>query len=124
MKRNAQDARREKELRGDGKAEDENRVANPPSHDDHQRFSHHKEGRDVDAMSEDSFPASDPPSTSGATPGAPDDRPSVDELLKRQNAGQQVSKTHPRKPDQAGDKSVEELAKRAWAGVDADSDTG
>jgi len=118
MTRNATDT-------GRGKADDENRVANPPTRHEHQRFSDHQEDNDVDAMSQDSFPASDPPSTGGATPGAPTEkRPSVDELIKRQKTQHKVSETRPHKPANAGDKSVEELAKKAWAGVDADGETG
>jgi hypothetical protein len=53
-------------------------VSNPPSHDKHQRISEHKpeeqrdDNRDVDAMSEDSFPASDPPSIGPARTGRPE----------------------------------------------------
>ncbi len=68
--------------------EGDSRVSNPPSRDKHQRFSRHDDGGDIDAMSEDSFPASDPPSTSGTTSGGPKEkRPTVDELLKRQKSG-------------------------------------
>jgi len=95
MTRKAMDAGREKAARGAGKSDDKNRISNPPTQDEHQRFSDHKDESDVDAMSQDSFPASDPPSTSGSTSGAPKEkRPSVDELLRRQKAQhKQVSET-------------------------------
>ena len=46
-------------------------VSNPPAADKHQKFSNHRPqderpDNDIDAMSEDSFPASDPPSTGGS----------------------------------------------------------
>jgi hypothetical protein len=53
-------------------------VSNPPTNDKHQRFSEHqpeeqrKDDLDVDAMSEDSFPASDPPSIGSARTGRPE----------------------------------------------------
>jgi hypothetical protein len=53
-------------------------VSNPPTNDKHQRFSEHKpeeqrqDEQDVDAMSEDSFPASDPPSISTTRTGRPE----------------------------------------------------
>jgi hypothetical protein len=57
----------------------QDQVANPPNTEKHQRYSEHSpkqktdEDADVDAMSEDSFPASDPPSTSApARAGRPE----------------------------------------------------
>jgi len=56
-------------------------VSNPPANDKHQRFSDHQpvdhrhDGRDVDATSEDSFPASDPPSIGASRTGRPERDP-------------------------------------------------
>jgi hypothetical protein len=53
-------------------------VSNPPANDKHQRFSDHQpdeqrqDDYDVDAMSEDSFPASDPPSIGSVRTGRPE----------------------------------------------------
>jgi hypothetical protein len=52
-------------------------VSNPPANDKHQRFSDHQpaehrhDDHDVDVMSEDSFPASDPPSIGSTRTGRP-----------------------------------------------------
>jgi hypothetical protein len=56
---------------GHGGKNDENRIANPPLKDEHQRYSKHSGQDDVDAQAEDSFPASDPPSYGGTTSGRP-----------------------------------------------------
>ncbi len=71
-------------------------VANPPPNEKHQRYSEH--GRpedapdnDVEAMSEDSFPASDPPSYSSARAGRPEREK---EKKKRDQVRKHPGKTH------------------------------
>ena len=57
--------------RPEGGTADDECVTNPPAKEKHQRYSRYagEPHEDVDAMSEDSFPASDPPSYSGSTAG-------------------------------------------------------
>ncbi|HEX9462129.1 MAG TPA: hypothetical protein VGB82_05980 [Alphaproteobacteria bacterium] len=113
--------------RDDRKPIDEDCVANPPVKEKHQRFSRYagEPDKDVDAIAEDSFPASDPPSYSGSTSGTPDEkRSAAPKPPKRKTQKTRVSETRPHKPPDAGDKSVEELAKQDWPGVDADGETG
>ena len=56
----------------------QDQISNPPANEKHQRYSDHEKAKakpddNVDAMSEDSFPASDPPSTSApARAGRPE----------------------------------------------------
>ena len=109
--------------RGDIGTADEDCVTNPPLKEKYQRHSKYAGDRDedVDAMSEDSFPASDPPSYSGSTSGAGNSETSANAGAKKSS---RISETRPHKPAGSGDKSVKELAKQKWPGSDADGETG